>query len=188
MGYFKNPWKDGIKTLSSSIYGFREHDDGYIEIYEPNHPNSPKDGWIREHRWIMSQYINRPLNENEVVHHKNGFKKDNSIENLELLDRLDHIRLNYRDIGYDKTKIYCYLCGSDKTDMKGSTPNWHFDIDKKILCHICYMRITMRHKLKQKGIKPRVYKAPRKPVFESRILAEFTISNRKNTVTTEITV
>ena len=73
--------------------------------------------------------------------------------------------------------------------MKGKTPNWHFDIDKKILCHICYMRIRMRYRSEyEKGIKPRVYKAPRIPVFESRILAEFTISNRKNTVTTEITV
>lgn len=62
--------------------------DGYIYITREGKQ-------VMEHRWIMGEYIGRPLKDNEVVHHINGIRDDNRLENLELMAPEEHSRHHY---------------------------------------------------------------------------------------------
>lgn len=90
----KHPqWKGGITQ------GTR----GYIYIKKPSHPKSDKRGYIRRSYLVMEKIIGRPLNKNEVVHHKGiNFpissienRQDDSPENLKLFkNQSEHMKFH----------------------------------------------------------------------------------------------
>ena len=70
-------WKGG--TLNDSGYRIVQ-----ISPDSPYLPMADKHRRIREHRLVMAHHLGRCLSLAEIVHHKNGCRTDNHIENLEL--------------------------------------------------------------------------------------------------------
>lgn len=69
--------------------GKRKDKSGYIMIYKPEHPYGSS-GYIREHRLVIEEYLGRYLKPTEIVHHINGVKNDNRLENLFLCKNNEH--------------------------------------------------------------------------------------------------
>jgi HNH endonuclease len=67
--------------------GWFKASSGYIYIWEPEHPNSNKKGYVGEHTKVMAAELGRPLLAGEEVHHRNRQRDDNRPENLELWTR-----------------------------------------------------------------------------------------------------
>lgn len=79
------------------------------------HPHATKHGYVLHHRIIMENHLGRLLNSNEVVHHINGNKKDNRIKNLEVHDKIDHIKSHVRQRGRRMINLICPECGKEFT-------------------------------------------------------------------------
>lgn len=78
-------YKELVGPKSSGWKGGRHIDSGgYILVWDRDHPNANKRGYVREHIKVVSDYLGRPIKKSESVHHKNGNRKDNRIKNLEL--------------------------------------------------------------------------------------------------------
>jgi hypothetical protein len=81
-----------------------------------------------EHRHIMEEHIGRKLKRDEVVHHIDGDKRNNVIENLQLMSLSEHSSLHLRGnkrgtkAEHGTCSRYSYGCRCDLC-RKASTDN-----------------------------------------------------------------
>lgn len=75
-----NPaWKGGRHTMK-----------GYLKVWVPEHPYCDSKGYVFEHRLVVEKYIGRYLRTDEIVHHKDGVRSHNDIDNLQITNSKEH--------------------------------------------------------------------------------------------------
>ena len=77
---------------------------GYIQIYSPKNPNADHRGYVYEHRLVVEKKIGRYLKKEEAVHHIDGDKSNNQIENLMLFPtHKEHMKFHTKIIQFGYT-------------------------------------------------------------------------------------
>jgi hypothetical protein len=128
---------------------------GYWRLLKKHYPFSNPRGNVYEHRYIM--YIYLSILNNKVtylpkgydVHHKNGNKLDNRIENLELIQSSTHSVVHQNDGNYIPIDgRTCYDCGSEYTQEYWSRVDY---LIGKYRCNLCNKKYYYKSKQELKG-------------------------------------
>ena len=140
--------------------GTRYFDGDYWFIYKPYFKYSYENNRTPEHRYIYHIYLSI-LNNKIVyipkdmdVHHFNGIKTDNRVDNLVLKTHSSHTI--YHNLGKkyerkDYSDVRCLQCGTDKTyHAKDGYYQWH-EIEGGYLCSICFNNTPERREYKRKN-------------------------------------
>ena len=132
-----NPlWKGGKPSLDVC---------GYMLVYKPGHPRA-RSNRVGQHILIMEAYLGRSLTRHEIVHHRNGKRADNRIENLLLLPNQAvhmsiHRKTNCKNRKVDISGRACLICGSGETYVdKAGCATWRKYGDG-FICNKCYCKI-----------------------------------------------
>lgn len=123
-----------INGVIHNVTGRKRTPNGYVALCIKSHPYSDKtNGYVFEHRVVVEMYIGRYLKPGEIVHHKNGIKHDNRIENLEIMSNRDHTILHHKGSKRDKNfKLKLSSIAKERFSKKENHPSYKF-IDKDML-------------------------------------------------------
>ena len=121
--------------IETGVITGRIIDGGYYKIKIRDYTPSLGRRYYLEHRYIMEQHLGRYLTKNEIIHHLNGDKLDNRIENIQIVSRQLHPVIHYK---LDVSDRICKLCGSNKTVSTLDGRNRWYIHEDGFKCHRCY--------------------------------------------------
>lgn len=99
-----NKFNDKARRGTSLPNGEIIHD-GYVLIYSPGHPRATNKVYVKRAILVMEKYLGRNLTHAENVHHINGQKDDDRIENLIILTNSEHGKIHGKERNLNKPAI-----------------------------------------------------------------------------------
>ena len=102
--YCNNRKEDGNPNWKGGFY----KKEGYVFVKQEGHPRATKWGYIGEHILVVEKSIGRYLTKEEIVHHINGEKHDNKLENLMVMNKPEHYWF-HKNVDYYRRVVNDYL-------------------------------------------------------------------------------
>ena len=77
-------WKGGITEYR-----------GYVFIKKPEHLRAGQNGYVKRAVLVWEENTKTFIKKGQILHHRNGIKNDDRFENLEVLNRAEHIKKHH---------------------------------------------------------------------------------------------
>ena len=140
--------------MASKMFGFIDETEkkvldekGYVLVLCPDHPHKKHRNYVYEHRLVMEKHLGRFLQTDEVVHHINGNKQDNRIENLQLFaNDSEHHKFEWQNGAYPPPQ------GRKPVPKSTGKQRWRLDVDKKKALELYKQGYTYREIAPKIGI------------------------------------
>jgi len=100
----KRGWKTG------EIY-----QNGYVVVSAPDHPhkNAQSLGYVKRSRLVMEKHLGRYLGKHEIVHHLNGKRDDDKLENLVVITHPLHMSIHHKGEIVSRNTDGTFMKGGD---------------------------------------------------------------------------
>jgi HNH endonuclease len=111
---------------------------GYSFIYKPDYYKKSKQKYIQEHIYIYETYHKLCMLPWGDIHHINGIKDDNRMENLHGMMKRDHTILH---LTKDTSNRICLICNSKTTYLRPDIKKYiWFKYNNGWICRKCYLQ------------------------------------------------
>jgi hypothetical protein len=123
-------------TINGTTFRAHFHCGGYIYLQIPGDGDKPPIT-TGLHRYLMELHLGRKLGSDEHVHHKDGDKQNNAIENLEVILGSEHnsMHTRIRNLKHNPETFVCRECEDPSKAHKA-----------RGLCETCFARLRRREK------------------------------------------
>lgn len=104
-------YPEGMKLGYTPNWDRMSTSTGYEVVFCPDHPRAWSTGYVYVHTIIAEYKLGRLLKPGEIVHHKDGNRKNNVPWNIEISNRSKHARNHGKLKGLTVAVIICPTCG-----------------------------------------------------------------------------
>lgn len=94
--------------IDKNLYTIYENSDGRLRVY-----NKKTKKVTSYPRLLMENQLGRTLKPTEDIHHKDGDPRNNSLDNLEVINKSDHVRHHSTKHYFSDKEMICPVCGEE---------------------------------------------------------------------------
>lgn len=102
----RSSWEAVTGEKNSRWKGGQVTSQGYVYLLRPDHPHANKQGYVKRANLVMEAHLGRSLRSDEVVHHRNRNRLDDSVENLEVMTTAAHQHVHTTSLGQAVRRVH----------------------------------------------------------------------------------